>query len=121
MNDMTTEHPGIAPLAERYQRGAAPSDFAERVLEAVEIPQRRSPAVPAALAAAVLAAVALVVSLPVMGPDETLSPKWRVSAQTPERPQAQGDTPARLRVALSVTTPTRPMAADDRPEPDSDG
>ncbi|MEL6951350.1 MAG: hypothetical protein AAGM16_14670 [Pseudomonadota bacterium] len=121
MSDVTKKDNDFAPLAERYQRGAAPAGFADRVLGAVEMPQRSSPVVPAALAAALLAAVALVVSLPVMGPDDTLSPKWRVSAQTPERPQAQGDAPARLRVALSVTTPTRPMAENDRPEPDSDG
>lgn len=121
MSDATQHNADFAALAERYQRGAAPADFADRLVDAVEMPQRRSPMIPAALAAALLAAVALVVSLPVMGPDESVSPKWRVSAQTPERPQAQGETPARLRVALSVTTPTRPMAADDRPEPDSDG
>lgn len=121
MRDVTPQDGEFAPLAERYQRGAAPTGFAVRVLDAVEIPQRRSPVVPAALAAAMLAAVALVVSLPVMAPEDTLSPKWRVSAQTPERPPAQGDAPARLRIALSVSTPTRPMAPDDRPEPDSDG
>ncbi|MEL7374646.1 MAG: hypothetical protein AAGJ36_09320 [Pseudomonadota bacterium] len=121
MSDVTPQDDTFAPLAARYRRGVAPAGFADRVLDAVQVPQQRSPIVPAALAAAMLAAVALVVSLPVMGPDDTLSPKWRVSAQTPERPQAQSGASSRLRVALSITTPTRPVADDDRPEPDSDG
>lgn len=112
----------IDALGTRYRAGAAPEGFAARITAQVDVPARRAPLVPAALAAAVIAAVALVVSLPVGGPDpEMESPKWRVSAITPTRPDTQADTTAPLRVALSVTTPTRPMPDIEGTDEDTGG
>ncbi len=107
----------IESLAARYRTGAAPEGLAATVVDGVERAQPASPRLPAALAAAVLAAVALVIALPVNGPDQddAASPRWRVSASTPARPAAI-EAPAPVRVALSLTTPRRPAPAADEPE-----
>lgn len=104
-------------LATRYRDGTAPEGLAAAVMDRVGRPRPHSPRLPAALAAAVLAAVALVVALPVSGPEPgpDSSPRWRVSASTPERP-ATVEAPAPVRVALSLSTPTRPASAAEDPD-----
>lgn len=122
MSPHSTRADAIEALASRYRDGAAPDGFAARVTASIDVPPRRAPLVPAALAAAVVAAVALLVSLPVGGPaPDVESPKWRVSAITPTRPDTPIDTTAPLRVALSVSTPTRPIQAIEGPDEDTGG
>lgn len=117
MIDSSPTEDRLEALAARYRAGAAPDGLMAGVVDGVDRPRPGSPRLPAALAAAVLAAVALVVALPVSGPDEdaAASPRWRVSASTPERPAAV-EAPARMRVALSLTTPRRPVPAAEDPE-----
>ena len=117
MSNATPTDEPLELLTERYRAGTAPERLTAAVVDAVERPQPASPRLPAALAAAVLAAVALVIALPVSEPgqDDAASPRWRVSASTPERPAAV-EAPAPMRVALSLTTPRRPAPAADDPD-----